>query len=74
MFILLDYLSLWLNINSNIMNKKIVTVDCQASKQVRNPMKPLKERCKEMGAIPLSQFEKEFWDAFNEGYRKHGKH
>ena len=74
MIILLDYLSLWLNINSNIMNKKIVTVDCQASKQVRNPMKPLKERCKEMGAIPLSQFEKEFWDAFNKGYRKHGKH
>ena len=74
MIILHDYLSLWLNINSNIMNKKIVTVDCQASKQVRMPMKPLKERCEEMGAIPLTQFEKEFWDAFNEGYRNISVH
>ena len=56
------------------MNKKIVTVDCQASKQVRMPMKPLKERCEEMGAIPLTQFEKELWDAFNEGYRNISVH
>lgn len=37
------------------------------------PKKSLKERCEEMGAIPLSQFEKEFWEAFYEGYRKQCK-
>ena len=46
----------------------------QNMNEARKPKKSLKERCKEMGAIPLKQFEKEFWDAFEAGYRKHGKH
>lgn len=37
-----------------------------------NHKKSFKERCKECGAIPLSQFEKEVMDAINEGYRKRG--
>lgn len=70
MIILHDYLSLWLNINSNIMNKKIVTVDCQASKQVRMPMKPLKERCKEMGAIPHSKFAHDWMQMLEQRFKQ----
>lgn len=39
----------------------------QNMNEARKPQKSLKERCKEMGAIPLKQFEKEFWDAFEAG-------
>lgn len=46
-------------------DKQEIAEDCP-------PKKYLKEKCKEMGAISLSQFEKEFWDAFNEVYRKYG--
>lgn len=56
------------------MDKKQEASNPEEMNEARRPKKSLKQRCKEMGAIPLSQFEKEFWDAFNEGYRKHGKH
>lgn len=55
------------------MNKKQETSNSQKMNVVRKPNKSLKERCKELGAIPLSQFEKEFWEAFNRGYKKHGR-
>ena len=74
MIILLGYLSLWLNINSNIMDKKQKMSNSQEINEVRKPKRTFAQACKETRAIPLFQFEKELWDAFNEGYRKHGKH
>ena len=42
--------------------------------EARKPKRTFDQACKEGNAIPLKQFEKEFWDAFKAGYRKHGKH
>lgn len=47
-------------------NKQEITGSCTHKKS-------FKERCKECNAIPLYQFEKEFWEVFYEGYRTHGK-
>lgn len=38
-------------------NKQKITGSCTHKKS-------FKERCKECNAIPLSQFEKEFWEVF----------
>lgn len=60
-------------LRSNIvMDKKDRANHKQEIVEGNNHKKSFKERCKECGAIPLSQFEKEVMDAINEGYRKRG--
>ena len=46
----------------------------QDMNEARKPKRTFDQACRECNAIPLKQFEKEFWDAFEAGYRKHGKH
>ena len=46
----------------------------QDMNEARKPKRTFDQACRECNAIPLKQFEKEFWNAFEAGYRKHGKH
>lgn len=55
------------------MDKKQQDYNSKKRTETHKPQKSLKERCEEIGAIPLEQFEKEFWESFYEGYRKEGK-
>lgn len=55
------------------MDKKQQDYNSKKRTETHKPQKSLKERCEEIGAIPLEQFEKEFWEAFYEGYRKRRK-
>lgn len=52
------------------MDKKQETYYSEAMIYAHNHTRTFAQACKECNAIPLSQFEKEFWEAFCEGYRK----
>lgn len=55
------------------MDKKQETSYSEAMINAHNHKRTFAQACKECNAIPLSQFEKEFWEAFYEGYRKRRK-
>lgn len=55
------------------MDKEKMTSDKQETAESLTHKESFAERCKECGAIPLSQFEKEVSDAINEGYKKFEK-
>lgn len=46
--------------------------NCQEMNEARKPKRTFEQACRECNAVPLEEFEKEFWEAFEEEYRKHG--
>ena len=49
----------------------IISIDNHCIDNKPKTKTSLKQRCAEIGAISLEQFEEEFWQAFEDGYRKH---